>query len=341
VIFVEIIAKGKSLDEIRKAWAEKWQCSPEKLELTVPKKPGIFNKNWTVNIQKRIGPTPVPAKEEQMKINWDGNKYIITPGKDSVIVPFPMVGKVIYKGRELFDEFTVDRGEYFEYYPLTQEGQFSWELKVNEQGSQVLAKVIHERPGRYILKKEVSRQKRWLLENWIEWQESDWEISPEKEKIFKGELEAKGIIYGLKDDYWERIINVQGVDEVVVAEQLKPIPPQNPVLEDFESYFEQEVSSEEREYSWETQDYFASKIFVCAMDDVIAKKLPGREGTPGIDIFGKEIPVSPMQDFNLRPEKILISVQMDWKSGPAVPGHLLKWAIILIPWKKFIFITRM
>lgn len=295
----EIIAKGKSLGEIRNQWAEKWECPPEELDITIIQRPSLLNRNWTVNIRLRKEAEPVKTKKTKGRIIWEESKYIVTP-QDSVIsiVPFPMVGRLIYKGKEFFDEFEITSGDSFEFHPLVKNGGFSWELRVADDGSKAIAKVKHERSGRFVLEQEIDWRRKWFLERHVVWQDLDWSIDPEMERKFKEELTALGIVSGLKPDFWQEMINIEGTEEVVIAEQIDPIEPVQPTLEVYlNNNLEQDMLTNGR------IDFFTSKLLVCKEDDIIARKIPGKEGIPGKNIFGQELPVEKVKDFQLRARK--------------------------------------
>lgn len=293
----EIIVKGRSLDEIRKKWAQEWQCSPDDIEVTVLSRPGLVNKSWSVRLTLNAEGEPKERKGDT-RIVWDGAKYLIFPGDEvETIVPFPMAGKVKYKDTELFDEFKIAKEESIDFYPLINNGDFSWEIRAEEDGSRAVAKVRHERPGRFVMDEEVAWKKRWFLERNIFWEQSPWCIRPEVEQLFKNELRKKGIVSGLKQDFWQEILALEGTDEILIAQGSKPVEPIHAILEDFES------SSNNDELDADKIDFFASKLEVLEKDDLLAKKIPGREGIPGKDIFGKEIPVQKMKDFKLKVKK--------------------------------------
>lgn len=289
-----IIAKGRSIDAIRRNWAEQWKCLPEDIDLTILHRPGFFNRNWTVQLKPKVKVSLSDIQQGETRIVKDGEKYLIFPD-DNVesIVPFPMVGKLMYKDIELFEEYKISGGEIFQYHPLVKKGQFSWELQVSETGSNAIAKVKHERPGRFVIKDNVTRRRRFFLENHVAWQKSDWCIKPEVEQMFKDELEAKGIVFGIIPEYWQQIIDVEGIEDVLIARQLEPVQPIDALLEDFRDNILPEIEE------YDKIDYFASKLLVVEKDDIIAKKISGKDGLPGKDIFGKVLQVPKMKDIKI------------------------------------------
>jgi len=205
-----------------------------------------------------------------------------------------MAGRLVYQGKEFFEEFTIRNGDSLEYYPLTETGNFGWNLKISEDGSRAIAEVQNERPGTFSLKNNIVWRRKWFLEHNIIWKELDWCVDPVKAEIFHAELQARGIKYGIVPDFWNKILAVQGSAEVLIAEQTPPIPPINAHIIDFED------GLESKQQITDIVDYYASKIITCEKDDVIARKIPGREGRPGRDIFGNELPVYEMVDLQLK-----------------------------------------
>ncbi len=153
-------------------------------------------------------------------------------------------------------------------------GDFSWEIRAEEDGSRAVARVRHERPGRFVVDAEVTWKKRWFLERNIVWVQSPWCIRPEVEQLFQDELHKKGIVSGIRQDYWQQILVLEGTDEILIAQRIEPVEPVHAVLEDFES------SCSNEEADAQTIDFFASRLKVLEKDDLLAKKIPGQEGIP-------------------------------------------------------------
>ena len=267
----------------------------EPQHLTFIEDPKPFNKNRKIKTKIQKNESLPAASPKQQRVFWDGEKYIITPGANTeVIVPFPMAGRLVYQGKEFFEEFTIRNGDSLEYYPLTETGNFGWDLKVSEDGSRAIAEVQNERPGTFSLKNNIVWRRKWFLEHNIIWKELEWCVDLVKAGIFQAELQTRGIKYGIVPDFWNKILAVQGSAEVLIAEQTPPIPPINAHIIDFED------GLESKQQITDIVDYYASKIITCEKDDVIARKIPGREGRPGRDMFGNELPVYEMVDLQLK-----------------------------------------
>jgi hypothetical protein len=82
----EKIVTGRSLPEIRREVAEEWACSPDKLEIEVLEKSGLFNRVWKVKVRLNDSGSTV----DKTLISREGEKYIIVPNKKvEKIIPFP------------------------------------------------------------------------------------------------------------------------------------------------------------------------------------------------------------------------------------------------------------
>lgn len=115
------------------------------------------------------------------RIDFDGLKYMIWPGKPvEKIVPFPLAGKLKYNGKEMIDDFDIGQGEMVEYYPFKRDGEFSWDLNVDDNGSKAVVKVRHIRPGSFVISSDVIWKKKWFLQAYVKWEENNFENIKEK-----------------------------------------------------------------------------------------------------------------------------------------------------------------
>lgn len=236
-------------------------------------------------------------KDNCCEVLADGLKYIIIPCSGvREVIPFPTAGRLIYKGKEMLEEFPVQEGEKLEFYPLSSTGKLSWELKVWEDGSKAVALVQHERAGQYVLSTTIPGEKTIYLEKYITWENAALNLFPDLQEAFRKELENRGIKAGLKPDIWKKILDINGPGEVLVAEKREPVPPIHALLEDYNSAYEQTGNNQQ-------VDFFVPSLITCNPGDIIARKIPGMEGTPGTNIFGQPIPPEPRQDFELKAKK--------------------------------------
>lgn len=225
-------------------------------------------------------------------------KHQIFPGSNVItIVPFPLAGMLKKNGREMFEEFSFQQGDLIEYYPLVIEGVFAWDLKTAEDGSLAVVSVKHEQPGQFRLNTPIVWRKKWFLAQNIEWEACPAEACRMQEQELKQKLQAKGIMAGIKTGYWEKILAVNGTGEVVVAEQIDPVPPVHARLVDYLDEIRSLDSLDDK------INFFAPKIIVFQENQIIAKKIPGKAGVAGQNIFGKAIPAEEMRDFELKAKR--------------------------------------
>lgn len=294
----EVIAVGKTLEDIKEEWSAKWNCLPDQLLIEVIDKPGILNRLWKAKVV-------LPEQEEDLIIpedtalSWDGTKYLIYPGREvNKIVPCPSVGKLVYREQEMKHTFEIEKGCMLEFYPLMIEGEFSWEINILPQGVKAVAKVKRKKGGRYVLKEEIPKSTELILENY-----AVWEPQPDSEEFLgesklMTELTAKGIVHGIKPNIWAEFLQTDGEREIVIAEYTPPVPPVHADIIDLVENVQIENENDKKNI-----DFFASKIRICQKDEVLARKIPGKEGIPGKDIFGKTLPVLKMKDLILRSDK--------------------------------------
>lgn len=294
----EIITSGKSLEEIREKCAMEWSCLPAQLIIEVIEKPGVFHRNWKVKVIL-TGDAFEATIPEDTCVSWDEVKYKIIPGKSvETIVPFPLAGKLFCEGEEITDEYRFQRGDRFEFYPMQRQGGLSWNIQVVDDKSKAVARVRHEHSGRYVLTEDIPKASRLVLERFITWESAPDTGEFKTEDDLKKELGEKGIICGIKPNIWIEFLTVDGIEQICVAQSTKPVQSIQPELID---YVGDSVSDEEENI--DKIDFFASKLRTCQKDEVLAKKIPGKEGTPGLDIFGNIIPVEKMKDFNFKLKK--------------------------------------
>lgn len=102
-----------------------------------------------------------------------------------------------------------------------------------------------------------------------------------------GALNKSGVIFGIKKDVLEKIINEKMTyQQILVAEGKLPEAPVNAMIE-----YRFKISRE-----LEGLDEFPS----CTEGQVLAEKIPPKDGVPGRTVTGKEIPSQKGQDFDLR-----------------------------------------
>jgi hypothetical protein len=311
---VEIV-RGRSLEEIRLKWAEKWGCHPDELQLQILEKPSLLSRNWKVQlsappeaIQEPSGTqnlsspeiedslpqtdSEISSKNSESKVRWEENRYIIVPG-DGVISFIPCLeGEILCNGVVQEMPFYPEKRDIIEFRPFREPGQLTWELEVRFQGLSLIAKVKHTKPGMYVLPETITSHASLDLANYLEWKELPPEGQYWDETRLDKDLEQLGVINGKNPQAWAEIQKVVGVGEVVIAEASLPIAPQAAKLEDLVNTSRYLINSEAQNV-----DFFASKIVLVKEGTVLARKTPCIPGVPGKDIFGKELPTATAKDF--------------------------------------------
>ena len=298
----EAIATGKKLEEIREQWAAEWSCSPEELIIEVLEKPSLLRRNWKVKVAL---PEPQQTEaEEKTVIAWDGHKYIIKPGKKvETVIPYEPAGKLFSGDEEVVTELTVNKGVSLEFYPVKRKGGLTWNIEADPEGHKAVAKVRHGHAGCYKIVEDIPDTTRLYIEKITYWEPSSEPEEVLHEEDLKKDLADRGIVYGLKPNLWIDFLTVDGWADVVVAEYTPPLPTVQPQLLD---YVGQPVSNnehEDEEKELDFVDYFGSKLRICQKDEVLAEKIPGSEGKPGMDIYGNIIPVEKLVDFEFKLKK--------------------------------------
>ena len=294
----EEIVRGQSLEEIRQEWALKLKLSPEDITLEVVKKPRFFSGQWEVRLiwADQILQAPLLTSSQAI---WDGTKYIIALGEGvKLFRPFIQAGEVWLNGKLQDKPFRISSGDHVEYQPYAHGGILTWEIEVRFYGLSVVAKVQHELPGHYILPKDLPAMEELDLA-----QVATWEGLPALGEIWdetrlNADLEQLKVVHGRRLGIWPEIMAVQGVGEVVIAVATPAVPSENAELEDFVGMTQAPTETGEK-----SVDFFASRVKIVNEGAVLARKVPGKPGVPGKDVFGKVFPAAAVKDFQFRLKK--------------------------------------
>ena len=288
----EEVAVGNSLEEIRQEWALKLKLSPEDITLEVIKKPGVFSNKWKVRLMWKEQILQAPSLTSS-QVSWDGTKYSLVLGEGVKLVrPYKQAGEVRLNGKPQDQPFRTSFGDRVEYQPWVQEGLLTWEMVVRFYGLSVVAKVRHELPGHYCLPDAFP-----TLEELDLAQVAVWENLPGTGEIWdetrlKADLENSKVVHGRRLGVWQEILAVQGVGEVVLAVATPAVPTEHATLEDFVGMTEALSETEHKSI-----DFFASKVQLVDEGAILARKIPGKPGVPGIDVLGKTFPAAAVKDF--------------------------------------------
>lgn len=305
------VVRGRSLEGIRQEYSQAWGCEPEDLEVEVLEKPGLISRQWKVRVSWHSNdvipndilttePVEVKAQVCQVPIQWneEEKKYTLEL-VDTImfIMPYPPSGVLYMNGQVQELPFQAVPGGILEFYPVFSLGYLTWELDIRDQGLTGVAKVTHKKAGRSTLPEVIPADVTIHLENIVGWLDAEPEGQYWDEEKFKADLGDQGIIQGVHPLAWSRILSVEGVKEVIIAEGVQPSPPTPPRFEDYVGAVQQQDLDEGR------IDFFASKVQLVKEGDVLARKIPGEPGFSGKDVRGQDIPALPMKDFQFKVKK--------------------------------------
>lgn len=230
---------------------------------------------------------------------WDGSKYLIVCGDGvKIFRPFIPSGEVWLKGKRQDKPFHLSAGDAVEFHPLVSVGELTWELQILHQGLSVVARVRHEWPGQYVLAEELPASGEINLEQYVTWESCHGKGRMWDEKKLKADLEQLKVVHGIRAGCWSEIMSVEGVAAVTVAEATLPVPPEHARIEDLVGKLREISNPGEGRV-----DYFASRVQLVDEGMVLARKIPGKPGVPGKDVFGKILPAAGFKDFQFRLKK--------------------------------------
>lgn len=320
-------ARGKSLEEIRNEYAQKWNCQPDELDLIVLDKPGLFFRTWKVRVCLKsehldsvpqayttcevieVGKESDTLGETQGELqqsakiqaiwNEDGEKFEIKlTSFVQQIIPYPLTGALYWNGQIQEKNFRVKQEDQIEFIPYKSSGQRTWKTEIREKGLRAVTKVKHEKPGHYELPEFITAEPNLKLEKIAVWKDDIPEGEYWDEGRLQEDLQKLGVVHGIKDSAWSDVQSVEGTKEVVLAEATLPQAPEPARLEDFVGECTKEYDQME-----DRIDFFASKMRFVEEGKVLARKIPGKEGKPGQDVLGRPISPAPIKDFQFKLRK--------------------------------------
>lgn len=332
----EEITQGKSLEEIRQAWAAKLTLPPEKIVLEVIEKPGFFTRTWKVRV-KWEEPAAADPEEElaaasalqeilnvddvaktcESRVRTENDTYIITVGEGvEMVIPYSEGGETRRGGVVQQAPFSVTAGEEIEFKPHNDPGCRKWTLDIKMQGLSVGAKIENRRGIKYVLPDKILSDSRLMFSKYVKRTETaPWGEAWDEARLHS-DLQSLGVVHGVLPDLWDSILLVHGYKEMIAAQATMPVPPVPPKLENFVLG---EVKREEEKTG--RVDFFASKIQLVQEGAVLARKTPAVPGIPGKNVLGKEIPTSNFKDFRLKGRKNVRLSEDGNELIAAVGGH--------------------
>lgn len=316
----EEIVRGKSLEEIRNDYAQKWDCRPEELVLEVLDKPGFISRQWKVRVsyepvQRDSSPSEEDGSDASLALStatimnfsgkiqpiWDeeGKRYRLTI-TDPVrqIVPCPEAGALYWNGEFQEEAFRVSEGDEIEFIPAIKNGLRVWEIEVPKSGLTAIAKVRHEKPGRYTLPEGITADVILRWKKLVVWRDSLPAGEYWGEERLNEDLKRMGIVHGVHPSAWTNLQAIEGTKDVVLAEATLPLDPVAARLEDFVGECSQEYEEIKNRI-----DFFGSKMKFVQEGDILARKIPGKAGVPGQDVLGHPIPPAPVKDLVFKLKK--------------------------------------
>ncbi|AHF07751.1 FapA family protein [Desulfitobacterium metallireducens] len=310
----EETTRGKSIDDIRSEYAQKWDCQPEDLDIEVLDKPGFLSRQWKVRVclkaeQSDLMSTPgmvcdvveVDGPNLQIQTAWNAaeKKYTIhLTSSVRQIIPYPEAGALLWNGEVQLESFRVTEEDEIEFIPNESLGQRTWELVIRENGLTAVAKVDQEKPGRYELPELITADVRLRWEDIVVWKETLPEGEYWDQKHLQEDIQRLKIVHGIRSEAWAEIMCVEGNGEVVVAKATLPLAPIPARFEDFVG--ECSKGYEENE---DRIDFFASKKNFINEGTILARKIPGKEGVEGKDVLDRPIPPLPLKDIQFKLKK--------------------------------------
>ena len=315
----EEVVSGRSLEQIRLEVAQRVGCAPEEIQLEVLEKPGLLARQWKAKVvwpaalagpaQNGVGAalgqdSPAQAGSKPRggegaagrgglsQCVWQEGKYALRLAPQvERIMPAPGAGELKINGLVKEQPTAVGPADVIEFVPYRVPGHLTWRIEVRDKGLLAVALVKHEQARRYMLPSAIPGAPVLDLSQQVRWEP----IPPEGEYWDEARLEAslgeQKIVHGRKPHVWSEILAVNGQGEVVVAEATLPVPPEPAVLEDFTGNKPAAAAEPQR------IDFFASKVVLVQEGAVLARKIPGKPGVPGMDVWGRALPVAPMKDF--------------------------------------------
>ncbi|HVJ48160.1 FapA family protein [Desulfitobacterium sp.] len=325
----EETTRGKSVENIRIEYAQKWKCQPEDLEIEVLDKPGFLSRQWKVRVCLESEQSDLMAKSfatsEGVEIDEindlsDDSKVLGQDQKDSdmqpvwnaeekkytiklapsvrQIIPYPEAGALYWNGELQVLPFSVTGEDEIEFIPSESLGLRTWELVIRENGLTAIAKVKHEKSGRYELPEFVQSDVRLKWENTVLWKETPPEGEYWDQERLQEDIQRLSIVHGIHPEAWAEILFIEGTGEVVIASGTLPTAPVPARFEDFVGECSKGYDENE-----ERIDFFATKINFIKEGAILARKVPGKEGVPGKDVLGQPIPSAPVKDLQFKLKK--------------------------------------
>lgn len=287
-----------SLDECLEKASSELNISKELLKYKIVKEEKKFFKkkteieilNESINIETELKEKEIiediEPNEEAFGAKVEDKKIIIkdSPKKDEIITIKACPGVILFVNGEKTNQIT----------PVTSEDKVEYKFEEVEPIRTIDVSITNDKMKAYINIKSIPQHIYELAD-----QEYKKNLTLVKKKTgdkyppkytlkeLKELLQSKGIRYGILEDELKGICNEYEVRERLVAQGL---PVQDDIPDEIQLSFKESEELIEHEDSDEKIDY-RNKYHIAnvSIGDVIGKRIPGRAGSDGQDIFGMPI----------------------------------------------------
>lgn len=213
-------------------------------------------------------------------------KLIINDGENVSEGPWIVRGKgvsLFVDGQEIKDKIRVDTKNKIEVF--FQESKATRELTINLSKDKITADISISYGPEIIYTLEDTEEASLITLN-SKVKEENFPPKFTSDEILK-ELKEKGIIYGVDNKMLNSIEDMDMVENVIIAKGKEPTEPVDDILE---IYFDtNDIKTFKSDECGNVDFKSIGSITSVKKDDVLAKRIAGKEGTIGIDVFSMTI----------------------------------------------------
>ena len=188
----------------------------------------------------------------------------------------------------------------------------TWSIEVLPDKYKAIA-VVEQNPS-HISDETSTESKELIPKSYIKLGSSPASNEQLTEGRLKKGLSEKNIIYGIKPNIWLEFLTADGESEILLAEATMPV---QPVHDEIIDYVGESIQQEENQK--EAIDFFACKLRICQKDEILARKIPGKDGIDGMNVLGGTIPCERRKklEFKLKKNVYLSEDGMEVKAACA------------------------
>lgn len=220
----------------------------------------------------------------------DGTLVIINPqeeGKYATVKSGQHVNLTV-NGKLTEEETQVSEQDEIQIELVNEEMKSSFDLKISKDKSKATLKLIRQPGTRYKLKEQPQSNRLILLT------EADEiiELPPVTTEEVKRYLEENKVVKGIIDESLQQVIdNPNCIEGIIVAEGQAPIAPIDGSI--CYPFLENEKDDEEKGF------FERNRVVSVMPGEIVAVKVPGREGQDGWTITGEQLPAKKMADCGI------------------------------------------